>query len=136
MKPKNNFDLSPLKKPFNFPTHPKDGIRNIKIVMMRLKSYNGEFDVTLKIPRSSNRNIHEIIGEQIDYNSSVIDSLIVKEVIINIELIENQYSKEQKPSFIKVYSSGKYESEDQNPKNIMILTKYFKYWGLVDECNN
>ncbi len=133
MKPKTNLDL--LKKPFDFLTHPQDGIKNVKIVMMRLKPYKSECDITLKIPKNGIRNIHEIVAEQIDCGS-IVNSLVVKEVELHIEFY-NQNNKEETNSYlIKIKSSGKCELKNPNAKSIVIISKYLKYWGLASEHHN
>jgi hypothetical protein len=140
MKPKTNLDL--LKKPFDFPTNPQDGIKNVKIVMMRLKPYNSECDITVKIPKNGNRNIHEIVAEQIDYSGSIVNSLVVKEVELHIEFhnqnnqTDQNYKRETNSYFIKIKSSGKYELKNPNANSIVIISKYLKYWGLASECYN
>lgn len=135
MKPKTNLD--PLKQPFDFQTHPQDGIKNVKLVMIRLKPYNDECDITIKIPRNSSKNIHEIIGEQIDYNGSVANYLIVKEAELYIEFHDQNNKAEARLSFIRIQSSGKYELKNSDTQNIAIISKYLKYWGLVinERCN-
>ncbi len=133
MKPETNLDL--LKKPFDFPTYPEDCIKNVKIVMMRLKPYNSECDITLKIPKNGNRNIHEIVAEQIDYRGSIINSLIVKEVELHMEFHNQNNIGETNSYFIKIKSSGKYELENPNAKSIIIISKYLKYWGLAVQCH-
>ncbi len=134
MKPETNLDL--LKKPFDFPTYPQDGIKNVKITMMRLKPYNGECDVTLKIPKNGSRNIHEIVAEQIDYSGSIVNSLVVKEVELHIEFYDQNNQEETNSHFIKIKSSGKYELKNPNANSIMIISKYLKYWGLAIEHHN
>ncbi len=131
MKPETNLDL--LKKPFDFPTHPQDCIKNVKIVMMRLKPYNSECDITLKIPKNGSRNIHEIVAEQIDYSGSIVNSLIVKEVELHMEFHNQNNIGETNSYFIKIKSSGKYELKNPNAKNIFIISKYLRYWGLASK---
>jgi hypothetical protein len=134
MKPETNLDL--LKKPFDFPTHPQDGIKNVKITMMRLKPYNGECDITLKIPKNGSRDIHEIVAKQIDDSGSIVNSLVVKEVELHIEF-HNQNIKEKTNSyFIKIKSSGQYELKNHSAESITIISKYLKYWGLASEHHN
>jgi hypothetical protein len=136
-KLKTNLDL--LKKPFVFLTHPQDGIKNVKITMMRLKPYNSECDITLKIPKSGSRNIHEIVAEQIDYSGSIVNSLVVKEVELHIEFhnqnnqTDHNYKRGTNSHFIKIKSSGKYELKNPSAKSIVIISKYLGYWGLASE---
>lgn len=136
MKSATSLNLDIFKKPFDFPTHPEDRIKTVKIVMMRLKPYNGECDITLKIPKNGNRNIYEIIKEQVDYNGSIVNSLVVREVELYIEIHHQSNIDKIYPSFINIKSSGKYELK--NTKNIPqeiipTITKYINYWGMLNE---
>lgn len=142
MKLKNSFNLESLKKPFDFPTHPEDGIRSVRVTMLRLISHNGEFDITLKTPKNNSRDIYQIIGQQFNYDSSVIiESLTVREIVLNIELesIELESLARKKTanlSSIKLHSCGKYQLTNFTRRRIYIVTKYLKYWRLVDEHHN
>lgn len=128
INPKQSLDN--LIKPFDFPTYPEDNIKTVKIVMMRLKPYNGECSITLKIPDTSTKTIHELATRWISSEgSAVINILIMREVEILIEFIDGKNIN------FRVKSDGDYfidNKPDQCHSGYSkLIEKYLNYWHLT-----
>lgn len=128
--PGATFSLDRLKKPFHFPTEPEDGIKSVEIVKMRLKPYSSKFDVVLI--KGSNESIYESIGAQFGYESPVAELLVIKEVKLAISF-DGDDEEKIAPRIIKIKSCGKCTLKIPDSKSILIITKYPKYWGLINE---
>lgn len=132
----SGFNLDRLKSPFDFPLEEGDGIKSVKITFMRLKPYNEECCVTVEVPKNGSRNIHDIIRDAVNCTVSALNSLVVEEVELSVELVCQAYEKQSDPLIIRIKSSGHYELEDENDEiGILIICKYTKYWGLHEHHN-
>lgn len=118
------YNLNKLLQPFDFAILPEDDIKEIKIGMMRLSPYNGECDIIVKVPATSNRTIYEIVGQWINTNSPIIDNFVVKEVGLDVKLNDD----ERASVTVKSYYD---QSANSSILDDMIHRKYLKYWGLV-----
>ena len=123
-----NFNpLAKLLKPFDFPTYPEDGIREVKIILMRLRPFNGDCDITFTLPKNGQRHLYEIVGSKIDYDNFDSSNLLVREVELNIDF---EYSSCQ-PLLVSIKSCGNYNIKSNNQNIDNILAKYLKYWQLA-----
>lgn len=118
------YDLDKLLHPFDFFIFPEDDIKEVKIGMIRLRPYNGECDIIMKVPGKSGRNLYDIAGQWINPDSPIIDNFVVQEVRIDIRLNNNQRSS------VIVKSSYKKPIDYKSPLESLIHHKYLKHWGL------
>jgi hypothetical protein len=123
------FSLDKLIKPFDLSTHPQDKIANVKITMMRLKPYNDECEIVIKVPDNS-KTIHQIASRWINFDSSeIINVLTIREVAILMEF----HNGEILDFGIKV--NGGYSINNSSKKDVAIqsqlIEKYLNYWQLT-----
>ena len=119
--------LEKLLKPFDFLTYPEDGIKDVKITLMRLRPFNGDCDITFTLPKSGQRHLYEIVGSKIDYDNFDSSNLLVKEVELNIDFELTRYQT----SLVNIKSCGQYQLVKSNSEVDYILVKYLKYWQLI-----
>lgn len=119
------YNLNKLLQPFDFAIFPEDNIKEVKTGMIRISPYNGECDIIVKVPRKSDRSLYDIIGQWINPNSAIIDNFIVKEVRLDVKLIDD------KTTSIDIKSCHNKSGNDSSWLDDLIHNKYLKYWGLV-----
>lgn len=106
---KSRYDLKKLLNHFKLSTEPQDDIKDVKLSSINLKSYDGDYHLTLKIA-NSNIKISDIIK---------INDLVVREVELNVIFHNNE------PVLVKL------KSFDDKNKPSPIIKKYLHYWGLT-----
>ena len=118
------YNLNKLLKPYNFPTDPKDNIKNVRITKLKLRTYNGECCITLKVPDNGARTIYQVVSRWIDSNNSIVDSLTIYEVSFDVEF-------DSKIIAVKLDSSGYCNLSNDTKEELLISNKYLQYWGLI-----
>ena len=106
-----NYNLNKLIKPFDFASDPKDNIKNIKITSIRLKPYSGECDITIKVPRGSNKTIYELAQRWINFNESRFIDIFN---VIEVELLFD-FQDDQEALIVNINANNSYQIK--NPQS-------------------
>lgn len=106
---KSRYNLKKLLNNFNLPTDPKDKIKDVRLACVYLKSYNGNYSISLRIA-NRNQKISDIIK---------LNDLAVKAVELNVIFYD------KKPILVKLRSFS-----DKNNKLNPLISKYLCHWGL------
>ena len=116
-----NLDL--LLKPFIFTTDPKDGIKNVKVTRLGLRTFNGKCNIILKIPSDQNLTIYQLISRWINDNNPI-ENLTVQEVVISFKF----HNIKSLP--VTIRECG-YCSLKPTPLET-IIAKYLNKWGIYN----
>ena len=124
---KITYNLNKLLKPYDFPTDPKDNIKNIKITLVRLSPHNGSCDITINIPNNSERSIYEMAKRWINFEESeIIDIFNIKEIGLAIS-----FYKYESPVLVKINANGSHNADNLRKEEHQLVEKYLQYWKLV-----
>lgn len=121
------FNLDRLLMPCDFPTKPEGNIKNVKITSLRLKPLNGECDITIKIPDSSKKTIHDMASNWISFGrSEIINVLVVREV----NILMSFHHHNQKVN-LKIKSDGTIKKDKNSLMDNQLIEEYLNYWQLI-----
>lgn len=119
------YNLERLLEPFDFPTDPRDGIRQVKLLMIKLKPMNGQGSLTFDVS-DNKKSLYEVTRGWFDINPFNIGFTICQ---VKFTLIF--YSNKSLcltlgyPSFCDMEHLSEEERE--------VTTKYLKKWQLIQE---
>ena len=99
----------------------KDGIRDIKISKIKLKSYNGHIDITLSLLDKHN-GINEVINNY--FHTNPFNGFTVKEIELAIKL-------HGKLLMIKIHYMRGCNLKNLKKEEALICQKHLKYWSLI-----
>jgi len=120
------FNLNKLFKLNNFSYDLEDGIKDVKITMIKLRSYNGQFNISCSVSNKSNKNIHEIIQQY--FYDPFIDNFTVKEAELFISFYKN-VTRENKVLLKLHYLKG-CNLQNLTKKEGSICQRYLNNWAV------
>jgi hypothetical protein len=129
----NAYDLSSLFAQRAFPTDIEDGIENVSVLSIKLRSINGDGNIILEIPNKHNRSIYEQAHEWFEENSPFLGGFIVQSAKIAIQFYPEAGQQRAKVLPIKIALPNRCDLHSRTEAKCLLGEKYLERWGLRGE---
>lgn len=114
--------LETLINNFSFSTHPKDGIKKVKLKAIKISSLSSSQNLTFEI----NDNKSSILDAIKAHNIST-RKLVIKEISLDVIFCDGFFDKKKKSQLVEIKYFNQNKTKNTNP----IIDKYLESWGLI-----
>ena len=132
--PLRRYDLSVLVRPFNFPTDPEDGIKEVRVNSLRLMPLDTAGErATFERMRSANRSIWDMTRKRFGAADPLAGGWIAMQSKLTIYFHPDGESRRGRTRPLTITMPHGCNLKDRTEKERLIGEKYLRRWGLVQE---
>ena len=121
------YDLEKFLVPYDFPTDPEDGIKQVKLLTVTLKPLNNQCSITLTMNQDNNKSLHTVADEWFDIHNPFSSGFVIYKITLLIKL----YSSKTLPITLAYPCFCDLSRFNEQERELII--KYLKRWGLIEE---
>jgi hypothetical protein len=133
---RRDFDLDRLKRPAAFPTDPVDGVKSVKVTLLRLRNTSGGFDrVTIEIDNAEHGDIHARSACWFgDSDLLRRPDWQVTQAKLKIAFYPQAQGKRAKTINVELSAPNGSNLKDQTRRHQIGSEKYLARWGLIKKA--
>jgi hypothetical protein len=133
---RRDFDLSRLKRPTAFPTDPVDGVKSVKITLLRLRNIASQFGyLTIEIDDAESGDIHTKSARWFgDSDPLPLQYWQVTQAKLKIVFDPEAAGKRTKAINVELRAPNGSNLKDQSRRHQIISEKYLARWGLIKKA--
>jgi hypothetical protein len=130
---RRDFELSRLKRPITFPTDPVDGVKTVKITLLRLRNIASQFGyLTIEIDDAESGDIHTKSARWFgDSDPLPLQYWQVTQAKLKIAFHPETAGKRAKTITVELRAPNGSNLRDQTRRHQIISEKYLARWGLI-----
>ena len=133
---RRDFDLDRLKRPAAFPTDPVDGVKSVKVTLLRLRNTTGGFDrVTIETDDAEHGDIHARSACWFgDSDLLRRPDWHVTQAKLKIAFYPEAKGKRAKTINVELRAPNGSNLRDQTRRHQIVSEKYLARWGLIKKA--
>jgi hypothetical protein len=130
--PLRRYDLAALKRPYQFPTDPKDGIESVRVTCLRLMPFGTAGErVTLECMHDASKTVWQMAAEHFGDNDPLRHGWVVTQAKLVIKLRPTATMTRGRSLPLTISMPNGCDLKDRSEAERLIGDKYLRRWGIL-----
>lgn len=127
------YTISKLLRPYDFATDLEDGIESVKVMFLKIKPLESSHAVAFERTIHDTLSIYEMSRVLFEQHDPLQANIILMQVRLFIRFYPDKVNKRGKLLSVSITHPNGCDIKSKTAKERLIVNKYFKRWGLIEE---